>query len=299
MPSGLTLRPAASSSWTRFVAPATRRHRARSAGLRRLSLAQTTSRSRRVQYARDQYALRPAGRSAPGVGASVTRGWRRVDAQPGTSTSTRAGTFLHSSRSTAAWATRRAKRAPLFAGAVAGARRPAALARRRQLRRRLALRHEPVARPAPRVRALRPLRRRARQRRCPNPTRSARRAVPLLALPSARTATPAHLAPAIVSAYRRDLPRCATMPSPSRSSISRACARRSAAAASASTLPGDVATVGALLAWLRGARRRLGDASWRPGRAVRVAVNHDLARRGHADARRATKSRCFRRSPGG
>lgn len=41
-------------------------------------------------------------------------------------------------------------------------------------------------------------------------------------------------------------------------------------------LPGEVATVAALLAWLR---RRGGAwaAELAPGRAVRVAVNHDLA----------------------
>jgi molybdopterin synthase sulfur carrier subunit len=42
-------------------------------------------------------------------------------------------------------------------------------------------------------------------------------------------------------------------------------------------LPGDVGTVAALLAWLR-ARGGAWAAELAPGRAVRVAVNYDMAR---------------------
>ncbi len=41
-------------------------------------------------------------------------------------------------------------------------------------------------------------------------------------------------------------------------------------------LPGDVADVGALLAWLR-SRGGAWSSELAPGRAVRVAVNHDVA----------------------
>jgi sulfur-carrier protein len=41
-------------------------------------------------------------------------------------------------------------------------------------------------------------------------------------------------------------------------------------------LPGDVADVGALLAWLR-CRGGAWSSELAPGRAVRVAVNHDVA----------------------
>ena len=47
--------------------------------------------------------------------------------------------------------------APVVQRRLAGARRPAAVARRRQLRRRLALRHEPIAGTARRVCAIRPV----------------------------------------------------------------------------------------------------------------------------------------------
>jgi molybdopterin synthase sulfur carrier subunit len=42
-------------------------------------------------------------------------------------------------------------------------------------------------------------------------------------------------------------------------------------------LPGEVGTVASLLAWLRG-RGGAWAAELAPGRAVRVAVNHDVAR---------------------
>jgi molybdopterin synthase sulfur carrier subunit len=42
-------------------------------------------------------------------------------------------------------------------------------------------------------------------------------------------------------------------------------------------LPGEIADVGALLAWLRG-RGGAWSSELAPGRAVRVAVNHDVAR---------------------
>ena len=49
------------------------------------------------------------------------------------------------------------------------------------------------------------------------------------------------------------------------------------AAAEKVELPGDVGTVAALLAWLR-ARGGAWAAELAPGRAVRVAVNYDMAR---------------------
>lgn len=54
---------------------------------------------------------------------------------------------------------------------------------------------------------------------------------------------------------------------------------REALGASAETveLPGDVGTVAALLAWLRG-RGGAWAAELAPNRAVRVAVNYDMAR---------------------
>jgi sulfur-carrier protein len=49
------------------------------------------------------------------------------------------------------------------------------------------------------------------------------------------------------------------------------------AAAEKVELPGDVGTVAALLAWLR-ARGGVWASELAPGRAVRVAVNYDMAR---------------------
>ncbi len=60
------------------------------------------------------------------------------------------------------------------------------------------------------------------------------------------------------------------------SSISPACATALGSPGERVALPGDVADVGALLAWLR-SRGGAWSSELAPGRAVRVAVNHDVA----------------------
>ena len=222
-----------------------RGHRQPHARVRRLSLGQRCrGRGRRVAPSTAiRCSRRVPGRAAASACRSMPDDDRR--AKRGTSTSTRAGSSCTACRCTAAWATRKRRRsrayAPGFTGDVS------AQPRRRQLRRRPALRHDSRARPAPRVRALHPLAGElatgvaARER--PGP---ARPAVPLLTV---RATMRAPAFPWDAGAFHwqttilrsRSTPRfrdadCPppAAPSPSTSSISRACATPSAAAANRS-----------------------------------------------------------------
>ena len=176
----------------------------------------------------DRYALAPSGRGGVGLALASPGDGDRARAA-GTRTSTRAGRSARASRCTAGWATRSPTRTGLHPGDF-----PAADPRRTRdgMNYGVGLRYDmtPRAGSAPRVRALRPLRRRERERPAarirPGPVRHA---VPvLIRLPSERRA-------ACAAAKRFGRARCATaaVPSRPRSSISRGCARRSGAPASA------------------------------------------------------------------